>query len=100
MAVNRFERVRQDHSREIAEDYVELIAALVSESREARIVDLAERLGVSSVTVSKTIQRLAREGLVNAAPYRSVFLTPEGEALADQSQCLHFGTEPVSDVVA
>jgi DtxR family manganese transport transcriptional regulator len=86
---NRFQRTRQDHSRENAEDYVELIDALIRETGEARAVDLAERLGVSHVTVSKTIQRLQREGLVTTQPYRSIFLTDEGRKIAESSQARH-----------
>lgn len=79
---NQFQRTRADHSRETAEDYVELIDDLIVERGEARAKDIAERLGVSQVTVSKTIQRLAREGLVKSEPYRAVFLTPTGQDLA------------------
>jgi DtxR family manganese transport transcriptional regulator len=86
---NRFERTRQDHSRENAEDYVELIEALIAEKGEARAVDLAQRLGVSHVTVSKKIQRLQREGLVTSKPYRSIFLTEEGRRMAEDSRMRH-----------
>lgn len=66
-----------------------MIRTLIEEHGEARRTDLAERIGVSKVTVSKTIQRLVREGLVTGEPYRSVFLTPEGEALAVAAQERH-----------
>ncbi|HVL40194.1 MAG TPA: manganese-binding transcriptional regulator MntR [Fimbriimonadaceae bacterium] len=89
MPVNRYQRTRDDHSREVAEDYVELIESLIAEKGEARAVDLAERLGISHVTVSKTIQRLVREGLVSAAPYRSIFLTQEGKELAQHAKTRH-----------
>ncbi len=89
MAENRFARTRADHSRETAEDYVELIAALIEERGEARSVDLAERLGVSQVTVGKTVQRLQREGFVTAEPYRSIFLTESGASLALASKERH-----------
>ncbi|MFZ4507641.1 MAG: manganese-binding transcriptional regulator MntR [Fimbriimonas sp.] len=85
----RFQRTRDDHSRETAEDYVELIDALLQESGEARAVELAQRLGVSHVTVSKTVQRLIREGFVSSQPYRSIFLTPKGLALAQASRERH-----------
>lgn len=85
----RFSRTRQDHSREIAEDYVELIDTLIKERGEARITDLAEKLGVSKVNVSKIVQRLAKEGLVHAEPYRSIFLTQDGESLAHESRTRH-----------
>lgn len=89
MSANRFQRTREDHSRERAEDYVELIDALIRENGEARAVDLAQRLGVSHVTVSKAVQRLQREGLVTAQRYRSIFLTEKGAELAAASQARH-----------
>lgn len=89
VSTNRFQRTREDHSRERAEDYVEMIDALIRETGEARAVDIAQRLGVSHVTVSKGIKRLQREGLVTAQPYRSIFLTESGAALAAASQVRH-----------
>jgi DtxR family transcriptional regulator, manganese transport regulator len=77
-----FDRTRSDHRNEIAEDYVELIADLIDAKGEARVVDLAGRLGVSSPTVNSTIARLQREGLVRSEPYRSIFLTDQGRDLA------------------
>ncbi len=88
-SMNRFQRTRDDHSRETAEDYVELIDALIEDKGEARVVDIAERLGISQVTVSKTIQRLQREGLVTSEPYRSIFLTEAGRQLAADSRERH-----------
>ncbi len=86
---NRFQRTRDDHSRETAEDYVEMIHDLIAETGEARAVDIALRFGISKATVAKTIQRLVREGLVTSQPYRSIFLTPEGEQIAAASRARH-----------
>lgn len=77
-----FERVREAHQTETAEDYVELIADLIEATGEARIVDLSERFGVSHSTVNKIILRLKKEGLVNSQPYRALFLTEKGRKLA------------------
>lgn len=85
----RFSKTRRDHSAEIGEDYVELIAQLIRQQGEARTVDIAKRLGVSHVTATKTIRRLQREGLVRSEPYRSVFLTDSGQQLASQSEARH-----------
>lgn len=82
MQAARHTKIRRDHSQEIAEDYVELIAQLLRTQGEARTVDLAGRLGVSHVTVTKTLARLQRSGLVRSQPYRSIFLTDSGEKLA------------------
>src|SRR5262249_30239304 len=57
-------RTRQAHSLEIAEDYVEVVADLIAANGEARAIDIARRLGVTHVTVTKTIARLQRAGLV------------------------------------
>lgn len=82
-------RTRDEHAQETAQDYVELIAELITEAGEARAIDLARRLGVTHVTVSRTIQRLQREGFVTAQPYRSIFLTAAGRRLALDSRRRH-----------
>lgn len=82
-------RTREQHAHETAEDYVELIADLIVETGEARVIDLARRLRVTHVTVGRTIQRLQRDGYVTAAPYRSIFLTNAGRKLAEASRRRH-----------
>ena len=84
-----FERVRQAHQREVAEDYVELIADLIDVTGEARAVDLAERLGVTNATVNNTLNRLTREGLVTRQRYRSIFLTDTGRQIAEEARERH-----------
>ena len=82
-------RTREEHSEETAEDYVELIAALIAETGEARAIDMARRLGVTHVTVGRTIQRLQRDGFVTTQPYRSIFLTEAGRKLAEKARRRH-----------
>ena len=82
-------QTRLDHANEIAEDYVEAIADLVEETGEARVVDLAERMGVTHVTVSRTIGRLQKAGYVTSQPYRAIFLTESGRALAEACKRRH-----------
>jgi len=84
-----FERVREAHQREVAEDYVELIADLIDVTGEARAVDLAARLGVTNATVNAALNRLAREGLLTRQRYRSIFLTAEGRRLAEEARARH-----------
>jgi len=84
-----FERVRQAHQMEATEDYVELIDDLITSQGEARLVEVAERLGISQPSASKTLARLQRDGYVTSEPYRSIFLTDKGKALADQSRARH-----------
>ena len=84
-----FVRQRDRARQAIAQDYVELIADLMREEGEARPVDLARRLGVSQATVTATVARLQRDGLVQTKPYRAIFLTEEGQAMADESAARH-----------
>ncbi|TMJ26265.1 MAG: transcriptional regulator MntR, partial [Alphaproteobacteria bacterium] len=78
----RFGKTRSAQSTALLEDYVELIADLLASTGEARPTDIARRLGVSHPTAIGTIGRLKRNELATARPYRGVFLTEKGEALA------------------
>lgn len=82
-------RTRKAHASELAEDYVEIVADLIATTGEARVVDIAQRLGVSHVTVVRTLARLQKLGLVTTRPYRSIFLTGEGARLAEASRRRH-----------
>ncbi|MFT8245101.1 manganese-binding transcriptional regulator MntR [Roseomonas sp. BN140053] len=86
---NRFARQRAADRSAVAEDYVELIADLLAQDGEARAVDLARRMGVSQATVTATVARLQRAGLVETRPYRGLFLTTEGAAMAEAARQRH-----------
>jgi DtxR family manganese transport transcriptional regulator len=83
------QRTRQARAGEIAQDYAEAIADLIDAGGEARVTDLARCLGVTHVTVNRTVARLQRDGLVSARPYRSIFLTDAGRALAATARRRH-----------
>ncbi len=85
----KFDRIRRAHQSEVAEDYVEMISDLIEATGEARTVDLAARFGVTSPTVNAIVRRLQRENLVETRPYRSIFLTEAGKALAESSRGRH-----------
>lgn len=85
----RFGKARVAQSTALRDDYIELIADLLATEGEARQTDIARRLGVSHVTVIKTIARLKRDGLVVGRPYRGVFLTEVGNGLADRVRARH-----------
>ena len=89
MQASALRRTRHEHSMETAEDYVEAIADLGAQHGEARAVDLARRLGVSHVTVVRTVARLQREGYLSTKPYRAIFLTDKGSQLAEESRRRH-----------
>jgi DtxR family manganese transport transcriptional regulator len=85
----RFGKTRSAESSALLEDYVELIGDLLATTGEARTTDIARRLGVSHVTAIKTISRLKRGGVATARPYRGVFLTKTGQALAQRVRARH-----------
>ncbi len=84
-----FARQREADRAATAEDYVELIADLLHADGEARAVDLARRMGVSQPTVTTTIARLQRDGLVETRPYRGLFLTDAGREMAATAKARH-----------
>jgi len=84
-----FHRSRSDRAGEIAQDYVEAIADLSETVGEARVTDLARRLGVTHVTVNRTLARLHSAGYVSTRPYRAIYLTSTGEKLARESKQRH-----------
>jgi len=86
---DRFIQARSARSASMLEDYTELIADLIEANGEARTTDIARRLGVAHPTASKTIARLKREGLVTARPYRGIFLTEAGAAMAKSVRQRH-----------
>jgi len=84
-----FSKVRNAHKTENTEDYLELIAELHNTNGEARIVDIANKLGIAQATANKTIQRLQTLGYIRREPYRSLFLTIKGQKIASYSKKRH-----------
>jgi DtxR family transcriptional regulator, manganese transport regulator len=82
-------RSRRDRAVETTQDYVEAIADLSATGGEARVVDLARRLGVTHVTVNRTLSRLQQAGYVSTQPYRAIFLTDAGGKLARECKRRH-----------
>ena len=85
----RFGQARAARSATLIEDYVELIADLHAANGKARATEVAKRLGVAHPTALKCIARLKREGYVTSRPYRGVFLTDTGAALAEKVRARH-----------
>ena len=87
--INNFIESRNSHAEENTEDYLELIADLLNENGEARIVDIAEKLDIAQATANKTIKRLHGQGYIKKEPYRSIFLTVKGQIIASNSKKRH-----------
>ena len=84
-----FKKIRNAHQVENTEDYLELIADLLNQNGEARIVDIAEKLDIAQSTANKTIKRLVKQGYIKKEPYRSIFLTLKGQVIASNSRKRH-----------
>ena len=84
-----FEQQRRQRDSMMAQDYCELIADLIDTQGEARAVDISRRLGVAHATVVNAVGRLQRDGYVLQQPYRSIFLTEAGRALALECRRRH-----------
>jgi DtxR family transcriptional regulator, manganese transport regulator len=85
----RFSRARAAQAVALLEDYAEMIGDLMAEAGEARVADIAARMGVTHPTATKAVARLKREGLAVSRPYRGVFLTEAGQTLADHVRARH-----------
>ena len=82
-------KARAARSATLVEDYVELIADLIAAHGEARATEVAKRLGVTHPTALKAISRLKRDGLATSRPYRGIFLTDSGQAMAERVRARH-----------
>lgn len=75
------------------QDYLEAIYHIARKKGAARVKDIAERLEVSSPSVTGALRALSEKGLVNYAPYDVVSLTEEGteaaEAVVLRHETLH-----------
>ena len=71
------------------EDYLEAIYDLIQTKGYARAVDIAERLGVKTPSVTGMIQKLDGMGLVVYERYRGLTLTDKGEKMAKFTQRKH-----------
>lgn len=89
MPKNVHSKIREAHATEIAEDYVEAIADVIAEKGTCRAVDLVDHFSVTPATVSNTVGRLARDGLVETARYRPITLTQAGKRMASMARERH-----------
>lgn len=72
-----------------SESYLDAIHELSHHDEVVRSVDVAEKLGVSKVSVNKALRVLKEADLVMQEPYRGIRLTPEGEKLAHRVTWRH-----------
>jgi DtxR family manganese transport transcriptional regulator len=88
-AAQRHNRVRRQHSDELAEDYVEAIYNILKEEPQVRISDLQAVFGVSHVTVIKALKRFEEHGYLIYSKSEGIHLTPKGQETAIKSAHRH-----------
>lgn len=72
-----------------AEKYLAAIYALQAERGAVIGVRLATHLGVSTASVTQTLQKLARQGLVTFGPHKEILLTDTGRAIGEAATRRH-----------
>lgn len=83
MPAKRQETTAHVHSPAI-EDYLEQIHNLIASKGYARVVDIAQNLGISQASVTNMIQKLDAEGFVIYERYRGVVLTDAGRKIGEE----------------
>lgn len=83
------ERVRRQHSAELAQDYVEAIYEISLAKEPVRVSSLVKIFGVSHVTVIRTLQRLKEQGLITDTRSKHIALTKEGQQMGKDSAARH-----------
>ena len=71
------------------EEYLEIIYMMAAEAKIVKGARLAEIIGVSRPTVTATLRRMTRDGLIQQNAKKEVELTKKGYTLADTLQRRH-----------
>lgn len=71
------------------EEYLEVIYMMVAEGKVVKGARLAETIGVSRPTVTATLRRMARDGLIKQDAKKQIELTQKGYSIADTLQRRH-----------
>lgn len=84
----RHQRVRRQHSNELAQDYVEAIHELEQSGETPRVTDLQKVFGVSHVSVVRALQRLEKRELLDRSG-DGMELTAAGREMAAEAAERH-----------
>lgn len=71
------------------ENYLEAVYELSSQGTGARVSDIAERLNVTKASTNSAMATLAEKGFIVNEKYHEVFLTHEGQKLAEFTSKKH-----------
>jgi DtxR family Mn-dependent transcriptional regulator len=67
----------------VVEDYLQVVHYLTRDGVPVIAARLAERLNVTPPTVTATLQRMERDGLIEHGPRKEILFTPEGRRAAE-----------------
>jgi DtxR family Mn-dependent transcriptional regulator len=67
----------------VVEDYLQLMHYLTRDGCTVIAARIAERLNVSPPTVTATLQRMQRDGLIEHGPHKEILFTPQGRLAAE-----------------
>jgi DtxR family Mn-dependent transcriptional regulator len=67
----------------VVEDYLQVLHYLTRDGFPVIAARLAERLNVSAPTVTATLQRMERDGLIEHGPRKEILFTHEGRSAAE-----------------
>ena len=67
----------------VIEDYLQVLHYMTRDGVPVIAARLAERLNVTPPTVTATLQRMERDGLIQHGPRKEILFTPEGRQLAE-----------------
>ncbi len=71
------------------EAYLEIIYMMAAEGQPVIGARLAESLRVSRPTITATLKRMARDGLIKINDRKEIRMTPQGQAIAERLQHRH-----------
>jgi Mn-dependent DtxR family transcriptional regulator len=71
------------------QDYLEAIEELIERKGYAKVVEIAERLNLKGSSVTRMIQKLARNGFLKYEKYRGITMTETGRRTAIEMKQRH-----------
>ena len=71
------------------QDYLEAIEGLIESKGYAKVVEIAERLNLKGSSVTRMIQKLARNGYLKYEKYRGITMTEAGRRTALEMKRRH-----------
>ncbi|MCC7106749.1 MAG: metal-dependent transcriptional regulator [Chloroflexi bacterium] len=73
----------------VVEEYLQTLHFMLRDGQQTIAARLAKRLGLSAPTVTVTLRRMARDGLVTFGAHREILLTESGREAAETSVRRH-----------